>query len=1281
MQWAHPVLVRILGSLMPAQSSTVEPLPFTITYPDQLPVSQRKDDIAAAIRDHQVVIVAGETGSGKTTQLPKICLDLGRGREGKVIGHTQPRRIAARTVAERIAEELAVELGGHVGYKVRFTDRSSDRTTIKVMTDGILLAEIQRDRDLNGYDTIIIDEAHERSLNIDFILGYLKQLLPRRRDLKVIITSATIDPERFSRHFDDAPIIEVSGRMFPVEVRYRELVEDQTQGITDAVTELMREGPGDVLVFCSGEREIRDAADALKKLTLPRSVGSLEVLPLYARLSAAEQHRVFASHSTRRVVLATNVAETSLTVPGIHYVVDTGLARISRFNARTKVQRLPIEPISQASANQRKGRCGRVAEGICIRLYDEEDFEARPEYTDPEILRTNLASVILQMTALGLGDVARFPFVEPPDTRAVAAGMQLLDEIGAVTTRPPTARSQRGRRARDRAVGAGDGPARARLTRLGKQLARLPIDPRLGKMMVEASQRGCLREVITVVAALSMQDPRERPSDQQELADQKHRRFADPTSDFAGLLNLWRYVKEQQRELSSSAFRRMCRTEFLNYLRIREWQDLDSQLRQVAKQLGLTLNTSPAAAEEIHQALLAGLLSHLGMRDEDKRDYQGARGTRFSIFPGSALFKKQPPFVMSAELVETSRLWGRMNARIEPEWAESMAGHLVKRSYSEPHWEKKRGAVMALEKVTLYGVPIVTDRPVNYGRIDPEASRELFIRHALVQGEWRTHHRFFAANQTLLAEAEELEHRARRRDIVVDDETIFDLYDARVPADVVSAAHFDSWWKAERRTRPDLLTFTLDMLVRDTADEVSDEAFPDVWRHGTDQLPLDYHFEPGAPADGVTVDIPVAALGQVSSADFSWPVPGLREELVVALIRSLPKSLRVNFVPAPNHARAFLAAVVPGEEPLLDALERQLRRTTGVVVPREAWDPDKVPPHLQLSFRVVADDGSVVGESKDLDGLRRNLRSSSQAAIATAGGAIERAGLTGWDFDELPRTFVQTRAGHEVRGYPALVEEPRDDAATPASVAIRVLASEPEQLAATRIGVRRLLILAVPFSAPALVRDLGNAEKLTLGLAPHPTVGALVDDTYAAAVDAVVAAEGGIVWDRAGFERLESAVRRDAPARTRAVLDLLLKVLPTAHDVSRRLSGRADMTLLPSLSDLKGQYERLVHPGFVAAAGYEALRHYPRYLEAMRVRVERLRSEPRRDAVLMGPVVGVQTAYLNRVAALPIGQSPDAALERVRWMIEELRVSTWAQELRTPYPVSVQRVEKALRDL
>ncbi|HEX8780254.1 MAG TPA: ATP-dependent RNA helicase HrpA, partial [Nocardioides sp.] len=837
-----------------------------ISYPAALPVSQRRDDIAAAIRDHQVVIVAGETGSGKTTQLPKICLELGRGGKGKRIGHTQPRRIAARSVAERIADELEVELGGEdspVGYQVRFTDRTSRRTRLKLMTDGILLAELQRDRMLQRYDTIIIDEAHERSLNIDFLLGYLRRLLPKRPDLKVIVTSATIDPERFAAHFADAqgnpaPIIEVSGRTFPVEVRYRPLVvqageddtgeydeegeavvRDQTQAILDAVKELSSEGPGDVLVFLPGEREIRDTADALEGLASDR----LEVVPLYSRLSAAEQHRVFSSHpsTVRRVVLATNVAETSLTVPGIRYVVDTGVARISRYSVRTKVQRLPVEPISQASANQRSGRCGRVEAGIAIRLYSEEDFGGRPEFTDPEILRTNLASVILQMTSLGLGDVGRFPFVEPPDRRNVTAGKQLLEELGAIQG--------------------------SRLTRLGRRLARLPIDPRLGRMVLEAERLGCIREVVVIAAALSLQDPRERPLEQRAQADQLHARFTDKSSDFLTWLNLWDHLQAQQKELSSSAFRRMCKREHLNYLRVREWQDFESQLRQVCREMKLDLGkprrVRDASADGdgggagraaydsdgIHQALLSGLLSYIGALEEREerrgkpgekrrpgpREYLGARGARFAIFPGSGLKGRNPQFVMAGELVETSRLWGRQVAAIEPEWAERLGKHLVKRSYSEPHWSQKRAAVMAREKVTLYGVPLVADRLVNYGQVDPALARELFIRHALVHGEWETRHRFYADNLRLLEEAEELEHRARRRDIVVDEHTLFDFYDARVPATVVSGAHFDSWWKRESRSHPELLAFDPAMLTHDTADEVAAADFPTRWQASAEQ--------------------------------------------------------------------------------------------------------------------------------------------------------------------------------------------------------------------------------------------------------------------------------------------------------------------------------------------------------------------------------------------------------------------------------------------------------------
>ncbi|MGY2874594.1 ATP-dependent helicase HrpA [Marmoricola sp. URHA0025 HA25] len=914
-----------------------------IQFPAELPVSARREDIADAIRDHQVVIVAGETGSGKTTQLPKICLALGRG-EGAMIGHTQPRRIAARSVAERIAEELGTDLGDVVGYQVRFTDKTSKRSRVKVMTDGILLAELQHDRELKRYDTLIIDEAHERSLNIDFILGYLEQLLPRRPDLKVLITSATIDPEKFARHFTaadgtPAPIIEVSGRTYPVEVRYRPLVQlpeddddgevlvrDQTEAILAAVDELRADTPGDILVFLPGEREIRDTADALgRRAEGPRG---FDIVPLYSRLSAAEQHRVFEPHARRRVVLATNVAETSLTVPGITAVIDTGVARISRYSVRTKVQRLPIEPISQASANQRSGRCGRVEAGIAVRLYSEEDYQARPEFTEPEILRTTLASVILQMTSLGLGDVARFPFVDPPDARNVRAGVLLLEELGAlkVSTGP--------------AAGKGRSP---RLTGIGRRLARLPIDPQLGRMLLAADRLGCLRDVLVITAALSIQDPRERPVEQQTRADQLHARFRDQRSDFMAWLNLWRHLREKQTELGSSAFRRMCREEHLNYLRVREWQDFESQLRTVCRQVGLTVAKSGKSADTgvdedaVHRSLLTGLLSHIGLRDRERRDYLGARGARFSVFPGSGLFKSQPDFVMAAELVETSKLWGRQCAAIDPLWAEEAAPHLVKRTWSEPHWSTKRAAVMAAERVTLYGVPLVVDRPVNYGAIDPVVARELFIRHALVQGEWHQRHRFLTTNRQLLDEAEELEHRARRRDLVVDEETLFEFYDRVVPAEVLSGAHFDSWWKQRRRTEPDLLTFDPAMLLHEQAAEVRAQDFPETWREGSLALPLDYRFAPGERDDGVTVEVPLATLNHLDGASFSWHVPGLREDLVVALIRSLPKQLRVSFVPAPNFARGFLAAVPPGEESITEALARHLRAVTGVHVPPEAW--------------------------------------------------------------------------------------------------------------------------------------------------------------------------------------------------------------------------------------------------------------------------------------------------------------------------------------------------------
>ncbi|MBP2707003.1 ATP-dependent RNA helicase HrpA [Microbispora sp. RL4-1S] len=1228
-----------------------------LRYPEELPVSRRRDDLLAAIRDHQVVIVAGETGSGKTTQLPKICLELGRGVHG-TIGHTQPRRIAARTVAERIAEELSIPLGEAVGYKVRFTDHSSDGTLVKLMTDGILLAEMQNDPLLLQYDTLIVDEAHERSLNIDFILGYLRQLLPKRPDLKIVITSATIDPERFARHFagpggEPAPIVEVSGRTYPVEVRYRPVEEDddQTQAVVDAVDELCAEGPGDILVFLSGEREIRDTADALKGR--PE-----EVLPLYARLSAAEQHRVFQQHRGRRIVLATNVAETSLTVPGIKYVIDPGTARISRYSHRLKVQRLPIEPISQASANQRAGRCGRTSDGICIRLYSEDDFASRPEFTDPEILRTNLASVILQMTSLGLGDIAAFPFVEPPDSRQIRDGVNLLLELGALA----------------------DGADR--LTPLGRKLAQLPVDPRLARMVLEAEQNGCAREVMVVAAALSIQDPRERPADKQQAADEKHRRFADKESDFLSYLNLWRYLRERQRELSSSAFRRLCKAEFLNYLRVREWQDIESQLRQVARTLNIVPNSVDADPQRVHQSLLAGLLSHIGVKDVEARrrqdgqrrpltEYIGARGARFAVFPGSALAKSPPQWVMSAELVETSRLWARVNAKIEPQWIEPLAQHLVKRTYSEPHWEKDQAAVVALEKVTLYGVPIVTERKVNYGRIDPELSRELFIRHALVEGDWRTHHRFFHDNRKLLDEVERLEEKARRRDILVDDETLFDFYDGRVPAEVVSGRHFDSWWKKASRESPDLLTFSPDMLVNDSAG-VSARDYPDAWRQNGQRMRLTYRFEPGAiaeagrrEADGVTVHIPLAVLNQVDPVGFDWQIPGLREDLVTALIRSLPKNLRRNFVPAPNFAKAVLEHVRPGSEPILDALERELHRMTGVTVPRDAWAVDQLPDHLRITYRVVDDGKRPVGEDKDLEALKRRLAPKLRETLSRAADDLERRGLRDWTIGALPRVFEQGR----LRAYPALVDDGD-------SVSVRMFDTEAEQHRAMWAGTRRLLLLNVVQPAKAILRGLTTAQKLALSRSPHGSAPALFDDCTACAADKLMAEAGGPAWDEAGFRRLHDHVRASLYDTTLEVVSRVERILAVWHTAQTALSGPAGPA--EAVADVKEQLGGLIHAGFVTETGYARLPDVNRYLRAVERRLEKLPDDPHRDREWMHRVHDVEDDYHDLLDRLKPAERDAPAVRDIRWMIEELRVSFFAQQIGTPTPVSEKRIRKAM---
>lgn len=1302
----------------------------TITYPPELPVSARREELMAAIRDHQVVIIAGETGSGKTTQIPKMCLELGLAEPGsdgraRLIGHTQPRRLAARTVAERIAAELDVKLGDEVGFQVRFTGEVSRQTKIKVMTDGILLAEIRRDKLLRKYSTLIIDEAHERSLNIDFILGYLKQILPKRPDLKIIITSATIDPERFAHHFAaagiPAPVEEVSGRTFPVEIRYRPLAapsgetdsdddqesedRDPLDAVCDAVAELSGEAPGDVLVFFSGEREIRDAAEALRgRFAQHPRLREAEIMPLFARLSLAEQHAVFSTGSRRRIVLATNVAETSLTVPGIKYVVDTGTARISRYSHRTKVQRLPIERISQASANQRAGRCGRVSDGICIRLYSEADFQSRREFTDPEILRTNLAAVILQMTAIGVAqgpkDVADFPFVEPPDSRSIADGVALLRELGALTA---------------------DGA----ISTVGRQLAQLPVDPRLGRMIVEAGKRGCAREVMILAAALTIQDPRERPTEKRQSADEKHKRFADENSDFTGFLNLWRYLQDKQKELSSTAFRRLCKAEFINYLRVREWQDLFAQLRQLAKPLDITLapgDVDPVGLHlPVHQSLLAGMLSHIGLYDERKREYSGARGSRFAIFPGSALFKKSPDWVMSAELVETSRLWARVNARIDPLWAEEIAPGLVKHSYSEPHWSKRSGSVMAFEKVTLFGLPIVAQRRINYGRIDAPLSRELFIRHALVEGDWRTHHKFFHRNQAVLAEVDELETRMRRRDLRVDDGALFDFYDARLGAEVVSERHFDKWWKAARQENPTLLDFDPGVVMAEDP-ELDEAAYPKVWQQNGFELPLSYEFQPTSPgtaineSDGVTVAVPVLFLNQLDEAPFRWQIPGLRAELITALIKSLPKAVRKNFVPAPDVARQAAAALAADFDPQHDALEASLelvlRRLRGQVIPPGSWNWAAVPAHVRMSFQIVDARGKILDEGKDLTGLQESLAGATRRAIAESLGATPKTtepkavgadisganasgrsasgpgaqneapeapgaqalvrelnGLQSWSVGSIERSVSRLVNGHAVTGYPALVDQQT-------TVGLRVFHTEDAALEAHRGGVIRLLALRMPSPDRYVLDHLSNTEKLTFSQNPHGKVTDLIADCTLAAIDKLLPPE--LPFSEADFEARYEAGRAELIDTVFAVVAVVERVLASTRRIEKQLKGTTSLALISALNDVRAQVDGLVYPGFVARTGYAQLSQLPRYLAAIEKRLEKLAGNVQRDGLNMSVIQKLEDEYDDAVAALAAGRSIPPALRRVRWMLEEFRVSLFAVELGTAYTVSEKRIRQAM---
>lgn len=1249
------IALDIAQSMMVAQQRLNSRV--TIDYPDLLPVSQKRDDIAKAIAENQVVIVAGETGSGKTTQLPKICAELGRGKYG-LIGHTQPRRLAARSVASRIAQEMETELGGFVGYKVRFNDQISEQTQIKLMTDGILLAEIQHDRFLNQYDTIIIDEAHERSLNIDFILGYLKELLPRRPDLKVIITSATIDPERFSNHFSGAPIIEVSGRTYPVDTRYRPLLgeedadRDQLEGIFEAVDELCAEGLGDILIFMNGEREIRDTADALSK----RNLRDTEIVPLYARLSAGEQNKIFQPHIGRRIVLATNVAETSLTVPGIKYVIDPGTARISRYSYRTKVQRLPIEPISQASANQRKGRCGRVEEGICIRLYSEEDFLSRPEFTDPEILRTNLASVILQMTALGLGDIEAFPFVEAPDKRNIQDGVRLLEELGAIV--PDT--NKHGH------------DSKKQLTDMGRKLARLPIDPRLARMVLEAPKLGCVKELMVIAAALSIQDPRERPSDKQQASDEKHRRFFDEESDFLSLVNLWNHIQTEQKALSSSQFRKQCKQDYLNYLRVREWQDVYFQIHQSMREMDYKLNDEPGNYQSIHSAILVGLLSHIGIKDQEKNEYQGARNARFNIFPASGLFKKQPKWVMVAELVETSKLWGRIAAKIQPEWVEPLAQHLIKRSYSEPHWSKKQAAVMAYEKVMLYGIPIVPKRLINYSTIDEPLCREIFIRSALVEGDWETKHAFFKQNRRLLLEVEELEHKSRRRDILIDDEQLFEFYDQRVATDVVSGRHFDAWWRKASKATPDLLNFEKEMLFKGDASHITDLDYPNFWHQNGIKLKLSYQFEPGVDSDGVTVHLPLPILNQIEPTGFDWQIPGLRHELVVSLIKSLPKTLRKNFVPAPNYADAFLARVTPMELPLLDAMEKELRRMTGVEVKREDWKLEQVPDHLKITFRAVDHKNRKLNEHKDLYQLKESLKEKVQETLSqVADDDIEQQGLHTWSFGELPKVYQQKRGGFEVKAYPALVDSKE-------SVEIKLFETEQEQLNAMKAGQRRLILLNVPSPIKYLHTNLPNKSKLGLYFNPYGKVLDLIDDCIACGIDKLIEQQGGLVWEPEEFEALKEFVRAELGDTVVDIAQQVETILTTAFNINKKLKGKIDFTMAFALSDIKAQIEGLIFKGFATECGWKRLPDILRYMRAIERRMEKLPIDPNKDRLHMLKIEAVTNDYKALLNKIPRGAEVPENVKEIRWMIEELRVSLFAQQLGTPYPVSDKRIKNAI---
>ncbi|MCP3749453.1 ATP-dependent RNA helicase HrpA [Pseudomonas sp. SBB6] len=1232
----------------------------SIRYDDSLPIAAKRDEIKKVLAEHQVLIIAGETGSGKTTQLPKICLELGRGQHG-LIAHTQPRRIAARSVATRVAEELGTPLGALVGYQVRFEDQSDANTLVKLMTDGILLAETQHDRFLERYDTIIVDEAHERSLNIDFLLGYLKTLLPRRPDLKVIITSATIDLERFSKHFNDAPIIEVSGRTYPVETWYRPLTSEQDeegnrveddltvdQAILATLDEIaahersLGKGPGDVLVFLPGEREIRDAAEMLRKAQLRHT----EILPLYARLSPAEQQKIFQSHPGRRVVLATNVAETSLTVPGIRYVIDSGTARISRYSYRAKVQRLPIEAVSQASANQRKGRCGRVEPGICVRLYSEEDFNARPAFTDPEILRTNLAAVILQMLHLRLGEIDAFPFIEPPDGKAISDGFNLLQELSAVNREN-------------------------QLTPLGRQLARLPVDPRLGRMLLEGAKQGSLNELLIVASALSVQDPRERPPERQQAADQAHAQWKDADSDFAALVNLWRGFEEQRQALTASPLRNWCRKNFLNYLRLREWRDAHRQLSLICRDLQLSINKEPADYPRLHKAILSGLLSQIGQKTEDG-DYLGARQRRFWVHPSSGLGKKRPQWLMTAELVETTKLYARMVAKIDSDWIEPLAGHLIKKNHFEPHWEKKRGQVVAFEQVTLYGLIVVGRRPVHYGPVDPVMSRELFIREALVGGEIQSKAKCLSANRRLLEQLDELEAKARRRDILADEETLYGFYEARLPAEIHQTATFDSWYRVNSQKDPQLLIMREEDVLAREASEVTAAQYPDTLRLGDLSLALSYHFEPNHPRDGVTVRVPAPLLPSLPGERLEWLVPGLLEAKCIGLVRNLPKALRKNFVPVPDFVKAALQRMSFGEGSLPQALGRELLRMTGARVSDEAWAEaaSQVDSHLKMNLEVVDGQGKFLGEGRDLAELTARFAAASQAALAVPQTAQSQQPVQAKAFTQVAETAQQKFAGLSMTVYPALVEDN-------GTVKEGRFSTQAEAEFQHRRALQRLLLQQLAEPAKFLRGKLPGLTELGLLYRELGRVEALVEDILLASLDScILEGESTLPRDGAGLASLAERKRGSWAEHAERLARLTLDILKLWHGLQKRFKGKIDLAQAVALNDIKQQLANLVYPGFVRETPGLWLKELPRYLRAIELRLEKLGSQVQKDRVWSGELGNLWSQYQTRLDKHAQEGKRDEQLQLYRWWLEEYRVSLFAQQLGTKVPVSDKRLSK-----